>query len=91
MRAKQIITGVRADNGVMTTDQKAINDIFSSFYSKLFTSESTVDVKDLHDFFDSIDMRSLPPEAPIFLEVPIKKTGNSGGNSIHAIQEIFRL
>lgn len=52
LRAKQLIAGVRTDNGGITSDQKLINDKFRTFYSNLYTSDCTTNV--MENFFDNL-------------------------------------
>lgn len=56
--AKQIISGLRLDNGEVTTDQNTINDKFRDFYSTLYTSEPSSQ-GDIEDFLGQLNIPTL--------------------------------
>lgn len=71
LRAKQLIAGVRTDNGNITSDSKVINEKFRAFYSNLYTSDCTVDSKVMDNFFSNLDIPSLSQDMRNNLEAPI--------------------
>lgn len=71
VRAKQIIPGVKTDNGNTSSDSKRINDVFKVFYSKLYTPENTASLSDMEAFFSTVNVPSLSPDLRQSLEGPI--------------------
>ena len=71
LRSKQLIAGVRTDNGCITSDQKEINDKFRTFYSNLYSSDCTADFNIMENFFNNLDLPSLSQDLRNNLDAPI--------------------
>lgn len=56
-RAKQIIKGVKSQNGEIVTDQLGINDAFQCYYHDLYSSNNSCDP--LFNFFRDLSIPTL--------------------------------
>ena len=57
--ASQFITQVYDSSHSLTTNPTEINDAFTTFYSKLYTSEPPIDNTNIEHFFDSLDISNI--------------------------------
>ncbi len=71
-QAKQIISGLRLDNGEITTDHSAINEKFRDFYSTLYTADSFLR-GDVEDFLGRLNVPTLSSDVRNLLEEPISQ------------------
>ena len=72
-KAMQHITEIRMEDGNMTTDFSQINDTFSNFYNKLYTSEFPSDSTPMQDFLNNLNIPVLSPDSQGNLEKSITK------------------
>ena len=61
--ASQLITQVYDSSHSLTTNPTEINDAFTTFYSKLYTSEPPIDNTNIEHFFDSLDISNIDTHA----------------------------
>ncbi len=71
-QAKQIISGLRLENGEITTDHSAINEKFRDFYSTLYTADS-FQRGDVEDFLGRLKVPTLSSDVRNLLEEPISQ------------------
>ncbi len=71
-QAKHIISGLRLDNGEITTDHSAINEKFRDFYSTLYTADSFLR-GDVEDFLGRLNVPTLSSDVRNLLEEPISQ------------------
>lgn len=84
LRAKQIISGLRLDNGEVTTDQSTINDKFRDFYSTLYTSNSSPRV-DIEEFLNRLNVPTLSSDVRNRLEATNLSEEGGGCNLFSTI------
>lgn len=70
-RAKQVINGVKSQNGKMITDQSGINEMFQQYYQDLYTSNSSNDPTLFSNFFRELPIPTLSLEHVSALDAPI--------------------
>lgn len=70
LRAKQIISALRLDNGDITTDQSTINDMFRDFCKTLYTSEPS-SRGEVEYFLGRLNIPTLSSDAQNLLEEQI--------------------
>lgn len=73
LKAKQLITKIKMDNGNTTSDHSKINDTFRNFYSRLYTSDFPEDNNLMENFLNRLNIPKLPPDKKNKLEEPISK------------------
>lgn len=69
-RAKQLISGIRSEEGAIITNQQEINDTFKEFYAKLYTAHNP-NVNLIRNFFQNLNVPILSPEQILLLEKQI--------------------
>uniref|UniRef100_A0A3B1ICK8 Reverse transcriptase domain-containing protein n=1 Tax=Astyanax mexicanus TaxID=7994 RepID=A0A3B1ICK8_ASTMX len=65
------ITTIKSHDGVFVTDQTQINNVFCSFFSKLYASEISSEALDFASFFQSLDLPHLSMEQTSLLDQDI--------------------
>lgn len=58
-------------SGLLVTDLKDINEIFKTFYSSLYCSESSFNTTDMTSFLKNHEAPTLDPEASEALDSPL--------------------
>lgn len=69
--ASRTISQIKNASGSLVTDPKGINDIFKSFYSSLYCSESPSDISDMTLFLQNLEAPTLDPRASEILDSPL--------------------
>lgn len=80
LRAKQVIPGIRTENGSLSTDQKLIEN-FKAFYSSLYRSNCASDRCTMENFLNNRNIPSLTNEMETKLEAPITQGGSTAAIS----------
>lgn len=73
IQATRHITEIRMEDGNITTDLSKINDTFTNFYKKLYSSESPDDSTPMKVFLNNLNIPGLSTEDQKILEKPITK------------------
>lgn len=73
LKAKQFITKIKMENGIITSDYSEINATFKNYYSQLYTSEYPNDSTSADDFLNSLNIPLISSENKLKLDEPISK------------------
>lgn len=69
--ASHIITQIKDSAGVIYTDSIAINSVFSTSYSSLYSSEAPSDSTVMHSFLDELNFLTIDPDVATDLDSPL--------------------
>uniref|UniRef100_H3A5R5 Endonuclease/exonuclease/phosphatase domain-containing protein n=1 Tax=Latimeria chalumnae TaxID=7897 RepID=H3A5R5_LATCH len=71
LTSSKAIRLIKSDSNKFLVTNKDINSAFKQFYSKLYTTESTVNVTEVNDYLARVNLPCLNPEDRDLLETPI--------------------
>ena len=69
--ASNQITQILDDSDSITSNPDSINDAFRSFFSQLYTSETTADESQLDTFLEKLDLPKVSPEDNLRLDAAL--------------------